>query len=325
MLHLQRASSGTLNHCSLTLEAGLHVILGHERDGTSDLIDLIAGSRAPRAGSVRVRGLAPHRSPALRQSMAVLRASEELFPARSVGEAVRVALTERGVPTTTEAALAQANLSHWAGRHAAKLNAHERRAVAASVVFSMAQPALAALHEPLAYLPGISPELGARRIASWVAAGCLVVCTTSSPAAVQTLGGSPWILERGGVLRPIAARSSVELAPGRPTTLLVRSTSARELAAALSRAPGVTAAAFDEAQHASQVRVQGADAKTLSLTVARVAREHALHVEAIVPSVPDLEVTRAASAGYLRAAYEAAYYSARAQQQDPAWSAHARS
>jgi energy-coupling factor transport system ATP-binding protein len=324
MLQLQRVRSGTLNHCSLTLEAGLHVILGHERDGTSDLIELIAGSRAPRTGTVRVRGLAPHRSPALRQSLAVLRGSEELFPARSVVEAVRIALTGRGVPTTAEAALADANLSHWAARRAAKLNAHERRAVAASVVFSMAQPTLAALHEPLAYLPGISPELAARHIASWVAAGCLVVCTTTSPAAVQTLGGSAWILERGGLLRPIAARSSAELAPGQPTTLLIRSPHARELSAALSRTPGVTAAAFDEALHASQVRVQGADAKTLSLTVARVAREHALHVEAIVPSLPDLEVTRAASAGYLRGAYEAAYYGARAEQQDPAWSDHAR-
>lgn len=325
MLSLQRASAGALRHCTMTLEPGLHVILGNEQDGTGDLVELASGSHAPRSGSVQVRGQSPHRTPAVRREIASLRQSEALFPVRTAGEALRIALAARGVPVTAEQALAQARLTHWTARTLSKLEPAEQRTLAACVALTHPKPALAVLHEPLAYLPGFSAELMTERIASWIAAGCLVVCTTSSPATAQALGGKAWILERNGVVRPILAPSSIELAPGQTTTLSIRTPGARELAAALSRAPGVTAAAFDEGLQRGQVRVQGADPRALSLTLARVAREIGVPIEAIVPSAPDLELTRAASAGYLRAAYDAAYYRAQGQQPTTAWSAHAGS
>jgi ABC-type taurine transport system ATPase subunit len=325
MLSLQAANAGALRRCTLKLQPGLHVVLGREQDGTGDLVELVAGSRAPRSGSVTVLGRPPHRSPAVRRETTVLRQVEELFPARTVGEALRIALAARGVPVTAEQALDDAGLRHWSPRAPEKLDAAERRTLAACLALTGQKPALAALHEPLAYLPALSPELMIRRITSWVAEGCLVLCTTSSPSTAQRLGGSIWILEQGGAVRPIAAPSSDELAPGQPATLLIRTAGARELAAALSRITGVTAAAFDETLHHAQLRVQGHDARLLSQTVVRVARELGVVLEAIVPGAPDLELTRAANAGYLRAAYDAAYYRAQAEQQTPAWSDHAGS
>lgn len=322
-LSLQRASAGSLGHCTLSFPPGLHVVLGHEREGSADLVDLISGSRAPRSGSVRVGGAAPHRSPALRLRLVALRREEELFPARSVGEAVGIALAARGLALTAAGVLDRFRLSQWAARRVSKLDWRERRVVALCIALSVEQPVLAVFHEPLAYLPGLSPELVTSRIASWVARGCLVVCTTSSPTAAQVLGGTVWMLERGSV-RPVLSSGGIEPLPGYAVTLLIRTPRARELAAALSGAPGITAAGFDEALQRSQVRVQGSD-PTLGLTIARVARELDVPIEAMVPSLPDLEVTRAANAGYLRATYEAAYHRAQWEQQSTGGNAHARS
>jgi ABC-type multidrug transport system ATPase subunit len=325
MLSLRGARAGTLRRCTLDLEPGLHVVLGQEQDGTGDLVELLAGARAPRSGSVTVLGRQPHRSPTLRRDIAALRQSEELFPARTAGEALRIALAARGVPVTAEQALDEAGLRHWAPRAPSKLDLSERRTLAACMALARPKPPLAVLHEPLAYLPGLSSELMLRRITSWVAEGSLVLCTTSSPSTAQLLGGRAWILEQSGAVRPLAASNAVELAPGQPATLLIRTSGARELAAALSRAAGVTASAFDETLQHAQVRVQGSEARALSRTVVRVARELGIPVEAIVPSVPDLEVMRAANAGYLRAAYDAAYYRAQVEQRPPARSDHASS
>jgi ABC-type taurine transport system ATPase subunit len=314
MLTLDRASAEALNPCSWTVSEGLHIVIGTERDGTQDLIGLVAGSTAPRSGAVRVQGRPPHRSPDLRRGIAAVRGSEELLPARSVRDVVRLALSARGLQTTAENALAQARLSHWAERRASSLDAAERRSIAACVAFSIEQPLLAVLHEPLAYLPGWAPELVMARIVSWTARGALVLCTTSSPATARALGGNAWVLDRGRLTNITEQVGPADLAPGQPGTLLIRTPRARELAALLSSTPGVSAAAFDETWHAAQVRVQGMDLKTLALAIAHAARTHAIPIEAIVPGSPELEVARAASAGYLRAAYDAAYQRALADQ-----------
>jgi len=315
MLTFERASAGTLNHCNLTLTPGLHVILGHEREGTRDIVELAAGACPPRSGVVRVQGRAPHRTPELRRRMVSLRHHEQLFPSKTVLEAVRIALAARGLAIAPEQTLERAHIARWADRPPASLDARECRSVAACIALNVESPLLAALHEPLAYLPGLSAALLSERIANWVEQGALVICTTSSPTSARALGGHVWLLDRGRLLPHTAGASAWPIVPGQQTVLLVRTPAARALAAALSHVEEVAAVAFDETHHTSEVRVQGPDPKRLALALTRAARAHGIPVLAIVPSLPDIEFTRAANAGYLRAAYDAAYRSAQLQPQ----------
>jgi ABC-type multidrug transport system ATPase subunit len=310
MLNLERVRLGFLSDCTLAIESGLHVILGAPSDGTRELIDALAGSAAPHSGKVRILGQDPRRAPSIRKQLACLRAEEELFPSRTLGQAVESALLARGVDVSAEAALSSVGLSRWAQRDPRGLLPAERRSVAACIAFAMQKPLLAILHEPLAYLPGISADRVQAQIRTWLEQERVVVCTTSSSRAAHALGGTVWLMNRGQVLRGIAAAEAIAFAPGGSLTLLVRTRSPRELARALAKNSAISALNLDEAKLPFEVRVQGSDASAVALAVCQALVDEKIDALAIVPVVPDLELAQAANVGYLRGAYESGYRAA---------------
>jgi ABC-type thiamine transport system ATPase subunit len=310
MLAVERLKVGSLSSCNLALDSGLHVILARETDGTPDFIDVLSGSAAPSFGRVRISARDPYRSPDVRRRISSLRAREESFPQRTVSAAVATALSARGLRLSADDALRSLGLESWSDRDPRQLSAAEHRSVAACVAFSSDEPLLAVLHEPLAYLPGIDQERVQSRLRRWLERAVPVLCTTSSPRTAHALGGTIWLVSRGQLARQIAATEPWDFAPGSDVTLLVRSESPRELLRALAIDPAVSAVALDELVRPSEIRVQGRDAAAIALAIARAGLQSGVAITAIAPVLPDLEFTHAASEGYLRGAYDAAYQAA---------------
>jgi ABC-2 type transport system ATP-binding protein len=317
MLSIQRVRHGALADASLELGPGLAVVLGAESLGTLDLVDLVVGDAAPRSGRVRIAGRDPRRSPESRRAMASLVAHEELFPARTVLDAVTLALRACGSALPASEALERCGLGGWSKSDPRALSAAERRSVAACVAFTREKPVLAILHEPLARLPGIADGVVVSSIERWIGGGALVLCTTSSPAAAYELGGGVWFLDRGQLVRVIDGTLPFEFAPGSVTTLLVRTNQPRELARALSAQPSVTSVTWNDVSQPYEICVQGGDAAEVALVLCRTAAAQRISITAILPALPDLAMTQAATAGYLRGAYDAAYRAALQPPQPP--------
>ena len=72
-LTLQSVWSPPLKNLSLSFGPGMHVLLGAEADGTSDVIELCAGVRLPQRGRVALDGETPGASPRARGQIASLR------------------------------------------------------------------------------------------------------------------------------------------------------------------------------------------------------------------------------------------------------------
>lgn len=309
-LVVERLRAGPLSNFGMRLGPGLHVVLGRESEGTRELVSVVVGSSAPRSGTVRIAGRDPRRSPDLRRRVAVLCAEELVFPSKTVREAVQVGLEARGIAASAEQALAAARLQSFGSRNPRTLSGGERRSVAAAIAFCIEKPLVAALHEPLAYLPGIPPSEVTARIARWLEQGACVLCTTSSPRAAHALGGVAWLLDHGQLVRRIAAADAESFAPKSAAMLRVRTPTPRELVARLADHPEVSALILDEGREPNEVGVKGPDPAALALAVCQAALDNRITITAIHPVLPALDVTYAASAGELRGAFDAAYRAA---------------
>lgn len=312
VLELSAVSEGALGALELSLTAGLHVVLGAPADGTRELIAVSAGLIRPRRGRVRVAGREPYASPELRQRIASLLAKERLIPEATVGASVARALSIAGEKNSAPAdILGAAGLGSWAARPPASLDAAEVRAVALALALARNQPLLVALHEPLC-VPGVPRQLVLDRIARLAGNGACVLCATASAQHGKALSSSLLLLDRGRLVRQ-AAPLPVELAPGSVPDFVVRSDDPRRLAIELAGEAAVTGVDWDQEQSPGTIRVRGTDPTELALAIARVAVFRSIHVSALCPALPTLDVVRGASAGLGQAAYEQAYHRAQAQ------------
>jgi ABC-type multidrug transport system ATPase subunit len=306
-LELLGVSAPPLVGVSLQLGAGAWTFLGAPDDGTATLVELASGMIRPRLGRVLVAGADPRRSPELRRRIASLQEREEPLPGRRVRDKLRAALALHGVRAEAEAALAKLGLERWAERRATELGPRERRSLALAIALAIPEPLLVALHEPLAITASVDRALVRRQLSELAAAGSVVICTTASVRDALELGGRTLVLNRGRIVRELTNGTLDELVPGSPAELVVRTGAARELAAALASERNVVAVQFDARFAPGQLRVRGADLDLLALDVARVARAHGIHLQAVAQSLPSVQEVRAASAGVARAAYDEAY------------------
>ncbi len=95
-LRFEALNHAQLANVSASFSAGIHVVLGSDRDGTATLIELAAGTLEPASGRVLIDGVAAWSSPRTRTRIASLCAEETLLPAKDVSGAIALALRARG-------------------------------------------------------------------------------------------------------------------------------------------------------------------------------------------------------------------------------------
>ncbi len=301
-------ASGSLRRLDLELGPGMQVMLGRPSEGSELLVELAAGARRPRSGRVRLDDEDPARSPSLRRRIGSLLAREALPPGKCVGDSLGLLVGARAEATAARA-LEFVGLGHWATRRTATLTAAETRSVMLALALSTNEPRALLLFEPLADLPGISLELVLARLGRAAASGSLVLGVTSSPEDAARLGGTLWLLERGGIVPSAPTPSG--LVPGSNPEWLVRTPEARELAGRLLALGDVTHVAFDAVRSPRELRVRCLDPERASLVILGAARDAGVRVEALRWVVPTLDEIQTARAAALRGAYESAYHAAR--------------
>lgn len=305
------APRGALNGVSIALLPGVYAFLGTPEDGTLALLDVLTGARAPQRGRVTVSGHEPARAASLRARLGTLPAEPQLPSARTVRDAVRLAMRARGESGDRfDAVIDPLGLAHLHGRDPRSLSFAEERAVELSLALSTPAPVLVTLHEPLSDVALGKPSLVVTRLREIAATGACVVVTTSSPADARALADRVLVLHRGLLARQSIGGDGLSLPAPVELVVWVRE-GARLLAAALSQRPEVQAVAWEDPTPssgwpgASAVRVRGAAVEPCALAVAEAVVATGVEVEGIEQRSPEL--------GHVRAATEALWRMARAR------------
>jgi energy-coupling factor transporter ATP-binding protein EcfA2 len=207
------------------------------------------------------------------------------------------------------AALEALELADWAMRRSTTLSPAETRSVMLALALATSDPLALVLFEPFADVPGVPGQVVFERLRRAAACGACVLAVTASPADAAALGGTLWLLDRGGIVRSVA--SPTGLLPGSNPEWLVRTPGARELGARLLELREVTEVGFDAIRSRNELRVRCADPERASLVILAAARSAGIRVEALGWVVPTLDEIHAARAAALRGAYERAYQAAR--------------
>jgi ABC-type multidrug transport system ATPase subunit len=282
-----------------TFDAGTHVVVGNEQDGTATLIELGAGHLSPANGRVLLDGIAPWSHAHTRRRIASLRATETLLPARDVAGALTLALRARGDARTAASVLDDAGLAHFARKRASNLTPREARAVALSLALSQREPALLALHEPLNLIGIVQEDFVLRALNEHSAAGAIVLCTANRLEDAARLGGSASALSRGVWLAPAHAHP-----PLGSVALRVHTAEPRRLAARLSESPDVSGVDWAGGH---ELIVHGSELERLAHSVVANARAEMIRITALKPDAPSLDALAAARAGLAQAYYERAH------------------
>jgi len=305
-LELTLVSAPPLVGVSQRFEPGTHVVLGTPEDGIAALVALVSGITAPKSGRVRVADQDPRRAPAIRKRIGALLEAEERMPGRSVRDGVDRALRHHGGGDGAQA-LAALGIDRWATRPARELSARERRSVALAVALAVPSPALIALHEPLADVPGVERASVLDALGERAAAGAVVLCTTASVRDALELGGSLSVAVRGRLVRQLAISAASELAPRAGTELLVHAEPMRPLIAALAADAATLSVRWSDREAPHQLAVSGAGLEQTATAVLRAARASGVRIRALAPALPGVHEVRAASVAIARAAYDEAY------------------
>jgi ABC-type taurine transport system ATPase subunit len=303
-LDFERVSLPPLGDLSLSLDTGVHVVLGHEQDGSARLIALAAGAESPQRGAVLFDGRAPERTPELRQSLASLLAEEPSLGRGSLGDLLDAVAALRGAGPSN--GLSRLGYEPVRSRELATLDAGERRTLALALALSHPGARLVVLHEPFEAARGLELERVLERLQELATSAVLLIATSSS-ADARRLGGTLYLLERGVITRSPAHAWPAELTPGSRPELAIDCDAPRVLLAELAREAVLSAFQHDAEQAPRRLLVRGADVEALALAVAGAALRAGVTIEALRLVNQDLELVQGASAGLARAAYEAAY------------------
>lgn len=313
-LEFRAVHAPPLRGMSLSLGPGVYCLLADTKHGAPELVELIAGVRAPSRGRVLLGGKPPHSDPLIRRRVGSVLAFERLPPAATVLASVQAAIHYRSGSDDAQQVLGGVGLSSWADRPLSSLEPGERRAVALALALSIEEPGWLALFEPIAALGPVADASDRLRetLHSRAASGTVVVVATASARVAFALGGQVAKLERGQVSW-VSEPSVTTL--GAEGEFLVWSKEAPRLAGLLASSSAVVAVEFDQERFQDQLRVRSRSGRDGALEIARVARESGIEIGAMWPRLASLETLSAQSAGRARAAYDAAYHQAWAARQ----------
>jgi ABC-type uncharacterized transport system ATPase subunit len=159
------------------------------------------------------------------------------------------------------------------------------------------EPALLALHEPLALVGAVQERFLLDALVRFATNGAIVLATASRVEDAARLGGEVHALERGLWLDSADSRT-----PHQQVTLRVQTPDAERLAACLAGAPEISAVTRIGA---SELLVRGLALERVASSVVAHARAASLRVSALHPDACALESLAAARAGIVHAFNEA--------------------
>lgn len=283
---------------SLKWERGVLAVLGAPMDGTTALLEVLAGLVPVGAGVALVDGQPPAES---RARIAYVPLEPALPDALRVDEVCDLGARIRGeAPATVASRLAPLGIEKLGNRRVRSLSRGEARAVSLAIALTSSAKVLL-VDEPLAYLDPSAPGRVVEALRARAAAGAAVIVTTSSVRDATSVGDQLGVLTQGifAHLPPALAH----VGPGGARLRVVVAVSAQSevapLVAALAEDPAVASietAVFTATRvlHAAvAVLVTGSDLLALARAVGLAAARTGAKVEAIESAVLPLEAIRA--------------------------------
>jgi ABC-type multidrug transport system ATPase subunit len=286
-----------LENVTLTWEKGVLVILGTPADGTTTLLEVLAGIVPIRGGRVKIGGVAPTEA---RSHVAYVPLDAALPDALRVEEVCDLAAQIRGEPATTVASrLAPLGIEKLAGRRVRSLSHGESRAVALALALTSKADVLL-VDEPLSGLDPAAPSRVIAALRARAAVGATVLVTTASVRDATALADQLGMLTRGVFTHLPPSLAHVGTAGSR-LRVVVAAEAASEVApfvAALAAERAITSVetatfAATRVLHAAvSVVVSGADLLTLARAVGHAAARTSARIEAIESAVMPLDAIR---------------------------------
>ena len=287
-----------LANVTLTWERGVLAVLGTPADGTTALLEVLAGTLRTRAGRAMIDGRAPADA---RARMAYVPLEPALPEAFRVEEVCALASTIRGEPQASAASrLAPLGIEKLAERRVRSLSPGEQRAVALAIAITSAAPILL-VEEPLAGLDPSAPSRVIHELRERATAGAAVVVTTASVRDATRLADQLGILTRGvfthlppslAHVGPGGARLRVVVGAN-ATTDIAPFVAALGQEAAVASVETAAFAATRVLYAAVAVVVTGPDLLALARAVAVAATKTNAAIEAIESAVMPLDGIRA--------------------------------
>lgn len=188
-LELTRVSGRKLRRVDLSLDPGLHALLGGPEDEAAELVAICAGIVRPKKGTVRLNGQRPFQSPDTRRAIGALLDVEEPFEGSTVEASVSRALAVHRCRESARDVLAPLGLESFLCRPPASLSALEVRSVALSIALGLEAPLLLVLHEPFA--AGLVRRDVEARLADHAARGTIVLSIMASVREAAEAGARP--------------------------------------------------------------------------------------------------------------------------------------
>jgi ABC-2 type transport system ATP-binding protein len=287
----------TLNNVTLTWEKGVLAILGTPADGTTALLDVLAGVLPVRGGTATIDS----REPALARSRVAYVPLDPALPdSLRVDEVCELAARLRGEPVTTAAArLAPLGVEKLANRRVRSLSRAEARAVSLAIALSSRAPVLL-IDEPLVGLEPSAPARVLECLRARATAGAAVIVTTASVRDATSLADQLGMLTQGAFthLPPSLAHVGTSGARLRVVVAAAAATEVAPFVAALAEEAGIasietaTFAATRVLHSAVSVVVSGADLLAIARAVGAAAAKTRAKVEAIESAVMPLDAIR---------------------------------
>lgn len=287
-----------LENVTLTWDKGVLAVLGAPADGTTALLEVLAGVLPVRAGRATVAGVPAREA---RAQVAYVPLEPVLPDPLRVSEVCELATRLRGEPATTAAAcLSPLGIESLADRRVQSLSRNEARAVSLALALGSRARVLL-VEEPFA---GLEPSAAARvleALRARAAAGACVVVTTASVRDATSLADQLGLLTQGVFTHVPPAVAHVGTSGAR-LRVVVAATAATEVApfvsaltaeAAIATVETATFAGTRVLHAAVAVVVSGVDLLALARAVGVAAARTGANVLAIESAVSPLDAVRA--------------------------------
>jgi len=190
----------TLEVPSLTIPAGLTLVVGRNGSGKSTFLRLIAGVDPPRRGTIRIESLDLWRDEVeARRRLAYVPETPELTPYATIADVLRLVASLRGVTMASVVnAIDRVGLFELAGRTVRELSmGQRRRAMLASAL--VGEPRVIILDEPLETLDVEMRAFVVDWVASLRAAGAAVLVATHDVASFSAIADRTLAVDAGRV------------------------------------------------------------------------------------------------------------------------------
>jgi len=195
-----------LRNITATFDAGIHAILGTQRDGTGLLHAVLDGRITPVSGEVRIAGKAPRSSAALLSSVPL---DVTVPDALSVSHMIDLCASFRGTPRNDILRTFESlGLTPMLTRLGNSLRKDEQRSVVLALAIGAGAKAIV-IEEPFSAIdPSVAPLLG-DALKDLAAKGSTIVLTTASANEARPIASAIYRLSRGELVRASQRSSSL--------------------------------------------------------------------------------------------------------------------